>query len=228
MPVKNQKPPSPLLIKVCGLTRSDQIHKLISVDIQFLGFIFYEKSPRYVLNHLSPEEISQVGHRGKVGVFVNEHTDKIIEISEKAGLNFIQLHGDEDENFISELRTRLNPETGIIKAIRIGSHKTETDSLTKRLINYPISDIDYFLFDTDSEAFGGTGKTFDWQILNQIDIPVPYFLSGGISEDHIDDFKNLHQLPFALDINSRFETGPGIKNIKQIQEFKNAVQNDKP
>ncbi len=85
------------------------------------------------------------------------------------------------------------------------------------------SNVDYFLFDTDSKAFGGTGKTFDWQILNDLEINKPYFLSGGISEENIENIKLLKQKPFALDINSKFEIEPGNKNIDKIKEFKNLL-----
>ncbi|MEN4761271.1 phosphoribosylanthranilate isomerase [Chryseobacterium sp. C39-AII1] len=210
-------------LKVCGLTHLDQIQELISMNVNFLGFIFYEKSPRYVLNHLSLEEISSIDHQGKVGVFVNESLDKIIETAEKAKLNFIQLHGDEDENFIIELRKKINIETGIIKVIRIGSEKSEVKGKPQQTINSQPSTINYLLFDTDSKAFGGTGKQFDWNILNEIEIPLPYFLSGGISEENINQLNILNQKPFALDINSKFEIEPGIKNIKTIKVFKDMI-----
>nr|WP_259130529.1 phosphoribosylanthranilate isomerase [Chryseobacterium ginsenosidimutans] len=206
-----------LNLKVCGLTRLDQIHQLISMNTDFLGFIFYEKSPRYVLNHLTLEDISKVEHHGKVGVFVNESLDKIIEISQKANLNFIQLHGDEDENFIIELRKKIHPEIRIIKVIRIGTEKSEQ---IQKTINQQPTTINYLLFDTDSTAFGGTGKQFDWNLLNEIKIPLPYFLSGGISEENIENMNILNQKPFAIDINSKFETEPGVKNLKQIEGFK--------
>jgi phosphoribosylanthranilate isomerase len=212
-------------IKVCGLTRLDQIHELISMNTDFLGFIFYEKSPRYVLKHLTLEEISKVEYQGKVGVFVNESLNKIIEISEKANLNFIQLHGDENENFIIELRKKLNPEIGIIKVIRIGTEKSEQ---IQKTISLQPTTINYLLFDTDSKAFGGTGKQFDWTLLNETKIPLPYFLSGGISEENIENMNILHQKPFAIDINSKFETEPGVKNLKQIERFKRFYQVKNP
>lgn len=210
-------------LKVCGLTQLDQIQELISMNVNFLGFIFYEKSPRYVLNHLSLEEISNIEHQGKVGVFVNESLDKIIETAEKAKLKFIQLHGDEDENFIIELRKKINIETGIIKVIRIGSEKSEVKGKLQQTINSQPSTLNYLLFDTDSKAFGGTGKQFDWNILNEIEIPLPYFLSGGISEENINQLNILNQKLFALDINSKFEIEPGIKNIKTIKVFKDMI-----
>ncbi|QOW09289.1 phosphoribosylanthranilate isomerase [Kaistella flava (ex Peng et al. 2021)] len=203
-------------LKVCGLTKLDQIEELISLKTDFLGFIFYKKSPRYVLNSLTLDQIRSINHQGKVGVFVNESLEQIIEISEKAGLNFIQLHGDELDDFILELREKLHPEIKIIKVFRIG---TELENLKFKIQNLK-SEVDYFLFDTDSKAFGGTGKSFDWQVLNELEITKPYFLSGGISEENIENIKLLKQKPFALDINSKFEIEPGNKNIDKIKEIK--------
>ncbi len=203
-------------LKVCGLTKVDQIKELIDLQIDFLGFIFYEKSPRYVLNSLTLDEIKSVDHQGKVGVFVNETVDKIADIAEKAELNFIQLHGDESDEFIKKLRLKLNSKIKIIKVFRIGN---EIQNLKSKIKN-SYSQIDYFLFDTDSKSFGGTGISFNWQLLNEFEITKPYFLSGGISEENIEDLKLLKQKPFALDINSKFEFEPGNKNINKLKQFK--------
>lgn len=205
-----------LKLKVCGLTKIEQIQDLIDLKVDFLGFIFYDKSPRFVLNKLSLEEISEIEHSGKVGVFVNEDLDNIIEISEKANLNFIQLHGDENDNFILELNEKLNPEIKIIKVIRIGN---QTSDELQKTINQQPQIIDYLLFDTDSKAFGGTGKTFDWKILNEIKITIPYFLSGGISLENIHQLSTINHQPIALDINSKFEIEPGNKDLEKIKEF---------
>ena len=223
-------------LKVCGLTKMDQIQELISLNTDFLGFIFYEKSPRFVLNHLSLVEISEINHQGKVGVFVNETVEKITEISEKSNLNFIQLHGDEDEEFIKRLRQMLNENTKIIKVIRIGDDKTNFENEIKKMSNLK-SQISNLLFDTDSKAFGGTGKTFDWKILNEIEIPKPYYLSGGISLENIKNLQNFVKVnmrenktltklntPFALDINSKFEIEPGIKDIEKIKTLKSLLK----
>ena len=211
--MESQKPKakSQLQIKVCGLTKLNQIKELIDLKVDFLGFIFYEKSPRYVLNHLTLKQISEINHQAKVGVFVNEDLEKIIEISGQADLNFIQLHGDGTEEFISELRQKLNSKIGIIKVIRVGSQKSEVINEIQKISN--------LLFDTDSKAFGGTGKTFDWNILNDIKIPIPYFLSGGISLENVGDLKNINQKPIALDINSKFEIEAGNKDLEKIKEF---------
>jgi len=215
-PTTNNRQPK---LKVCGLAKPDQIEELISLDVDFLGFIFYEKSPRYVLSSLTLEEIKAIKHVGKVGVFVNESIEQIIEISEKANLNLIQLHGDESDDFITELRHKLNAKIGIIKVFRIGK---ELENLIFKIQNLK-SEVDYFLFDTDSKSFGGTGKSFDWQILNNIEINKPYFLSGGISDENFEDIKFLKQQPFSLDINSKFELEPGNKDVKKIVNFKNAL-----
>ncbi len=208
-------------LKVCGLTKMDQIQELISLNTNFLGFIFYEKSPRFVLNHLSLEEISEINHQGKVGVFVNETVEKISEISEKAKLNFIQLHGDEDEEFVKKLRLSLSKNIKIIKVIRIGNQSF--DELQKTINQQP-STVNYLLFDTDSKTFGGTGKTFDWQILNEIEIPIPYFLSGGISLKNNHQLSTINHQPLALDINSKFETEPGSKDLEKIKNFTQIVK----
>ena len=202
-------------LKVCGLTKTDQIHELISMKVDFLGFIFYKKSPRFVLNSLSLEDIESLKHNGKVGVFVNETIENVVEISRKANLNYIQLHGDEDDIYIAELKRQLNPEIKIIKVLRIGSEVKNF----KSKIHHLKSPADFLLFDTDSKAFGGTGKTFDWQILNEVEIPKPYFLSGGISVENFDEIQNIKHQPFALDINSKFETQAGIKDLEKIREF---------
>ena len=215
------KPTENLKLKVCGLTQLAQIQELISLNTDFLGFIFYEKSPRFVLNHLSLEEISEINHQGKVGVFVNETVEKISEISEKAKLSFIQLHGDEDEKFILQLRQILGNNIKIIKVIRIGNQSF--DELQKTINQQP-STVNYLLFDTDSKAFGGTGKTFDWQILNEIEIPIPYFLSGGISLENIHQLSTINHQPLALDINSKFETEPGSKDLEKIKNFTQIVK----
>jgi phosphoribosylanthranilate isomerase len=202
-------------LKVCGLTKLEQINELISLKIDFLGFIFYEKSPRFVLNHLNLEEIKSIDHKGKVGVFVNETISKIIKISEKANLNFIQLHGDENFNFISELRDKLDEKVGIIKVFRIGN--SVEDLKTK--INHLKLNTDFFLFDTDSKSFGGTGTSFDWNLLNDLKNFKPFFLSGGISLENVENINKLNQKPFAIDINSKFEIEPGNKDMKKIKNL---------
>lgn len=214
--------PASRKIKVCGLTQTYQAQSLTDSGIDFLGFIFYEKSPRFVLNSLSLKEIAEIPHLKKVGVFVNEELDKIVEIANDAHLNLIQLHGDEDRQFIIDLKTKSGKNIEIIKVIRIGNqNQEELQNVISQFSETP----DYFLFDTDSSAFGGTGKTFDWRILSQTEIPKPFFLSGGISLENIGEIKTINQKPFALDINSKFEIEPGIKNLEKIKSFQNTLRN---
>lgn len=213
---QKQEAKSQSQLKVCGLTQLSQIRELVALKIDFLGFIFYEKSPRFVLNHLTLDDISKINHNGKVGVFVNETIENIVEISEKSDLNLIQLHGDENEGFILKLRESLIEKIQIIKVIRIGNQTIE--ELQNTINQQPIVN-NYLLFDTDSKAFGGTGSTFDWKILNQLKINKPYFLSGGISLENVDESSKLIQQPFALDVNSKFETEPGIKDVEKIKKL---------
>lgn len=205
-----------LQLKVCGLTKLDQIQELIDLKVDFLGFIFYDRSPRYVLNHLNLEQIANIEHSGKVGVFVNKDLDNVIAISEQVNLNFVQLHGDENNEHISELRKKLKHEIKIIKVIRIGNQSPEE---LQKTINQQPATINYLLFDTDSKAFGGTGQSFDWNILNGIEIPIPYILSGGISLENIHQLTTVNHQPIALDINSKFEIEPGNKDLDRIKDF---------
>ncbi|MRI64385.1 phosphoribosylanthranilate isomerase [Ornithobacterium rhinotracheale] len=202
-------------LKVCGLTQMEQIQELMALGVDYLGFIFYPKSPRYVLNHLSLEKIAEIPFSQKVGVFVNEDLAQLLKIVNTANLNFLQLHGDEDEMYLQNLRDKLNPEVKIIKVCRVG----ESLNLPKNHQN-----IDFLLFDTDSKAYGGTGKTFDWQLLNQVKTYQKYFLSGGVSLDNLAQAKNLNPKPFALDVNSKFEVAPGIKDFDKIKELIKKLQ----
>ena len=196
---------------------------MIELNVDFLGFIFYEKSPRYVLKYLSLKQIAEIPHFRKVGVFVNEDLEKIVDISEVAKLNFIQLHGDETEDFISELRQRLNREIKIIKVIRIGN---QTSDELQKTINQQPTTINYLLFDTDSKAFGGTGNAFDWNVLNDIEIPIPYFLSGGISLENFNQLTTINHQPTAVDINSKFEIEAGNKDLEKVKEFLSLIKNE--
>lgn len=202
-------------LKVCGLTQISQIHELEEMKVDFLGFIFYEPSPRYVLNLLTLQEIAEVNHAAKVGVFVNETVERITQVAMEARLHFVQLHGDENKAYIQELREGLSPGTQIVKAIRI----SEEEPFLQTQLNELSPLVDYFLFDTDSKHFGGTGKRFDWQILNKLTLTKPYFLSGGISPENQRELGILDSMPFALDINSKFETKPGFKDLDKIKKF---------
>ena len=208
-------------LKVCGLAHRSQIQELQKSGVDFLGFIFYPKSPRYVLNHLNLEQISEIKHLGKVGVFVNEDVAIVSDIAKQAHLNYIQLHGDENIEYILNLK-KLLPETQIIKVFRIGQ-EVNTEVLKSKISEFETY-ADLLLFDTDSKAYGGTGETFNWSVLDQLDLQKPYLLSGGISSENIASIESLKTKPFALDINSKFENSPGDKNLDKIQEFIQHIQ----
>lgn len=209
-------------LKVCGLTQLDQVEQLIQLEADFLGFIFYPKSPRYVLQHLKLRDIAPIHHRGKVGVFVNEALENIVKTTKGAHLDFIQLHGDESLNFIQNLKEKL-PDIPLIKALRIGAERELLISQLETFIQ-PHCLIDYFLFDTDAKSFGGTGRRFPWAWLNDLPLKLPYFLSGGLSIDNIHELKNIDLPPFAIDINSKFENAPGDKDIALIKSFKQTLK----
>jgi len=214
-------------LKVCGLCITEQIEYLKKINVDFFGFIFYPKSPRYALKNINIDDIRKINilgeNKGKVGVFVNEKLENIIEISKRSGLNYIQLHGDEEyENleFIKILKNVL-PEIKLIKVFRIGE-KEQLEDLQKRISRME-SASDFILFDTDTKYYGGTGKSFDWEIIDNLNINKPYFLSGGISVENLSKIKNIKNMPFAIDINSKFENSPGNKDLKKIKEVQKLI-----
>ncbi|NAW50264.1 phosphoribosylanthranilate isomerase [Elizabethkingia argentiflava] len=216
---KTVEPPvglSTLRLKVCGLVLLNQVQELQGLNIDFLGFIFYPASPRYALHHLSTEDIAAIDHKGKVGVFVNEALEKVVEMAQKAKLSYLQLHGDENQDFLQNLRIYL-PRIKIIKTFRIGANPN-IKRIQKLIENFE-DDLDYILFDTDTESYGGSGQLFDWGILDQLHIHKPYLLGGGISLENISAIQSLKIKPSALDINSKFEYQPGNKNLDLIKEF---------
>ncbi len=209
-------------VKVCGITNLKQAKELQQAGADYLGFIFYAKSKRYVLTHLSLQEISQIKHSGKVGVFVNADIHEVVEIAQHAGLHFIQLHGDEDLDYILNVKQALPVGIKIIKVIRVGSDKELVCQQIQRYSH--VKEVDILLFDTDGSSYGGTGQSFDWSFLNDVTFEKPYWLSGGIDESLLPKLKTLQTQPETLDINSRFETAPGLKDVKKVRSFLNKVK----
>ncbi len=204
------------IIKVCGLKHPTTIQNITTTESDWLGFIFYEKSPRYVNEKLYPI-IHNITGKIKVGVFVNESEKKIREIMQKCDLQMVQLHGDE----LPQLCENLSKEYKIIKAISI---KTKEDLL--QVSDYDAV-VDYFLFDTKkSGQYGGTGEKFNWRLLRDYKGKTPFLLSGGIQ---ISDLEHLHQFEHELcvgyDINSGFEITPGEKNVDLVTAFIQKIKN---
>ncbi len=202
-------------IKVCGLTQSDQLKQVDELNVDYGGLIFYQRSQRFVLNKLHSEEVRKLNLAlQKVGVFVNASEEDIMTQIELYELDMVQLHGDETPAFCK----RISNAVSVIKAFRITKNNEQNiDWMIK-----PYEECcDYYLFDTNRVgAYGGTGEKFDWQILKNNKINKPFFLSGGIGLDDVEKVKSIHH-PFlyAVDVNSRFENEPGVKDIGQIEMF---------
>ncbi len=209
-------------VKVCGITNLKQAEELQQACADNLGFIFYPKSKRYVLTHLPLQAISQITHSGKVGVFVNADIHEVVEIAQHAWLHFVQLHGDEDLNYILNVKKALPAGIKIIKVIRVGSDKGLVCQQIQRYNH--MKEVDILLFDTDGSSYGGTGQSFEWSFLNDVTFEKPYWLSGGIDESLLPKLKTLQIQPQTLDINSRFETAPGLKDVNKVRSFLNKVK----
>ena len=204
-------------IKVCGMRESANISEVLALHPDFMGFIFSSKSPRYVGEDLDEDLLlSFPKTTKKVGVFVNSNLDSILRNVKKYKLDAVQLHGDESP---AECLSLQNKGVSVIKVFSVGSSFD-----FNRLNNYkPVCD--YFLFDTKGENPGGNGVAFDWQILEKYDHEKPYFLSGGIGLEDLEKIQNLPAsiLPYALDLNSRFEMAPGLKDVEKLRTFMNEL-----
>jgi phosphoribosylanthranilate isomerase len=202
-----------LKIKVCGMRSAYSIVEVSQLPIDFMGFIFYKKSPRYDkdLNVWAVEYIPK--NIQKVGVFVNAPKETILETVEKFDLQLVQLHGNESPEFCNTVGAG-SARPKIIKAFQIAS-KADFN----RCVEYE-STCDYFLFDTKTPQFGGSGNKFDWQILSAYKGKTPFFLSGGIAPEDAEAIKKLNfpQL-YAIDLNSRFEIEPGFKDVEKLKQF---------
>jgi len=208
-------------IKVCGITQLKQLQQLDALEIDFAGMIFYKGSPRYIGDKISKKEIKSADFDiKKTGVFVNQGYDEIMKAVEDYNLDVVQLHGDETP----ELCEQISEETELIKAFRIAPNM---DQNIDELIQDYDDVCDYYLFDTagQKDSFGGTGKQFDWSLIAKSKIEKPFFLSGGIGPadaEKINKFK--HPDFYAVDINSMFETSPGVKDMAKVLQFKQALK----
>lgn len=184
----------------------------------YLGLIFWEKSPRYV-NGRIPSISNKVK---KVGVFVNAGIEEILAKVAQYGLKLVQLHGQESPELCKKIQA-----VGI-QVIKVFG----VDESFDFSILIPYEDVcDYYLFDTKGKLPGGNGYTFDWEVLEHYPSTKPFFLSGGIGLENIDDILTFLYRPeskycHAIDVNSRFEVQPGLKDIAQLQEFKERVENE--
>jgi phosphoribosylanthranilate isomerase len=217
---------STLKIKVCGITKMEQAIALEVMGVDCIGFIFYAPSKRYVLNSLTLADLKSFtpNHAKKVGVFVNEPIESVVQTVIAAVLNMIQLHGDEDGAYYEQLKLSLSQvgldHVKLIKVFRVGDKMPTLAPFENAA--------DYYLFDTDSKMYGGTGAHFNWDLIKGNVIGKPYFLSGGIGPNDIGGIDVMKKTKagsdlFALDINSQFEIEPGNKNLEKIKSFIDAL-----
>ena len=229
-------------LKVCGMKYQDNIKEVATLQPDYLGFIFYEKSARYFQEDIP--EISQTIK--KVGVFVDADFNDVIEKIKTHNLQAVQLHGAESPEYCLKLKHHYEEKYDEI----ISSKKPDCHDFSQKSLNYKKIEIikvfsikdqfnfddlkpyelvcDYYLFDTKGKLPGGNGYTFDWNILKDYPSTKPYFLSGGIGLDEIENIKsfiksNASKNCFSIDVNSQFEIEPGLKNIEILQEFKSEL-----
>ena len=217
-----------LIVKVCGMRDGENIRQVVELGVDWIGMIFWDKSPRNVtmiptnagiIPDRANGQWSKVnGQCKRVGVFVDEMAQNIVTRVFNYKLDIIQLHGHESPTLIRNLRLTLDPDIRPgIKIIKAISVETIDDIATYK----DYSDcVDYFLFDTKCKTVGGSGEQFDWSILDAYDGELPFLLSGGIGPDDAERVRAFHHPKcIGIDLNSRFETGPGLKDITKLKQF---------
>ena len=216
---------SGLSLKVCGMQQPGNMIQVAELEPDYMGFIFYDKSPRYFEDEL-PEIPAEIK---KTGVFVNAGIDEILEKVAKYHLNAVQLHGDETAGFCKDLKIELQKPGNTPELIKVFSVGEIFDFQELKAFE---GIVDYFLFDTKTDLRGGSGKEFNWQILKEYPSNTPFFLSGGIGPEHgkaIAELKNHFfrigkpALLYAIDVNSKFELKPGLKKLKELKDFKTQI-----
>jgi phosphoribosylanthranilate isomerase len=207
------------------MTQLDQVIKLDEMGLDFAGFIFYPNSPRYVGKHIKGDQLKKAKLRlGKVGVFVNTDYEEVMKLVDEYGLDMVQLHGDETPRYCDQLANYVS----VIKVFRL-SENDPIDWITRPYLE----SCDMFLFDTLGVGYGGTGKKFNWEVLKNANVDKLFFLSGGIEPEDQERLKEFSAAPvasklFSIDINSRFETSAGIKDLDRIDSFVDSLNNHNP
>ena len=204
-------------VKICGLTLRENIEDIIMLQPDMIGFTFYKQSRRYIGSDRKLKGfIKNLSGAKKTGVFVNPSYDEITNAIFEYSLDYIQLHGDESADFCNNV----NKTIPVIKAFRI------MEGFNFQFLTYYISSSTYFLFDTYTEEYGGSGKKFDWTILNNYHFDQQFFLSGGIGYEDINRIKKIvHPAFIGIDINSCVEDKPGYKSIDKVKKMIHGIRN---
>ena len=203
---------------------ADNIRDISALGVDLIGLIFYPPSPRYVQQFSSgagiiPDYAPDMGKTPlRVGVFVDDMPQNIVTRVYNYKLDYIQLHGNEPRETLENLRATIdpdiNPKIKIIKAISVSSAED-----IKKYKEY-VGAADLFLFDTKCKTVGGSGELFDWQVLQAYDGDVPFLLSGGIGPDDVERIKNFHHPKcIGIDLNSKFEIEPALKDVEKLKQF---------
>lgn len=206
---------SKIKLKICGMRDPQNILEVAALSPEYMGFIFFDKSPRNVgMDLVLPENFSS--GITKVGVFVNALTDFILQQVHRLELDVVQLHGKESVDQLLALK-----DAGV-KIIKVFSVDDDFDFNNTR----PYKAVaDFFLFDTKGKYYGGNAKVFDWRVLEAYDQEVPFFLSGGVGPDNIKDVAAIRNMNIhALDVNSGVEKEPAIKDIEKIKELQRNIK----
>ncbi|MBR3453912.1 MAG: phosphoribosylanthranilate isomerase [Bacteroidaceae bacterium] len=206
-------------IKVCGMREADNIRAVDALGVDYMGFIFYPRSSRYI------SEIPAFMPEGaeRVGVFVDASPADIIDRISSYGLHIVQLHGHESPQRCQELRMSADglfcERIRIWKAISIDSIGDLQDC------GKYVQCVDGFVFDTKCSSYGGSGSKYDWNVLSAYTFPLPFLLSGGIGPDDADKIRSFHHPAFmGIDLNSRFESAPAVKDIEKLNTFIKRIQ----
>lgn len=206
-----------MIIKLCGMRHPDNIRQIDQLGtVDWMGFIFYPPSSRHVSQ--VPDYLPQ--HCRRVGVFVNATHEEILQRQASFALDIIQLHGHESPDYCRELRHRLKAGTRLIKTVQIATQKDLEDTHRHEGL------ADYFLFETKSNSYGGSGQQFDWHILHRYQGQTPFLIAGGIGADDAARVKAFHHPRWVgIDLNSRFEIAPALKDPQRLQAFIRQLNN---
>lgn len=201
-------------IKVCGMRDTNNITQVTTLGPDYMGFIFYPASPRYVgVDFKLLDKVKSPVVR--VGVFVNTGNEEIMRQSTIVGFDHVQLHGNEGVQQAAALK-----DSGF-KVIKVFSVDDAFDFRVTRQFDRVV---DFFLFDTSGKLYGGNARTFNWKVLQRYDQNVPFFLSGGISPENVEDITALEGMNLhALDVNSGVEEAPGLKDLKKLKTLFDTV-----